>query len=331
MITTAFQVSQIVISFLTAVLLSIILWRTKNAVMNERWRRIHVIILVPMNVAFYLMALRRVTAVYVLDYPELGILDRVALPSLISALLFVGMIVGYYRVRAERESIEIREQFARHAGHELNTPLTIVLGHVENALDGIVPENGHAMVYEKIKLGGRRLKWIVENLMYTITLSSDDIDLSPLNMADVVSAAVEEMADKAAYRKASVSLKTEKAAMVRGNGRLLIAAVTNLIDNAIKFADDTDIKVTVLLYQDAKAVTCTVADNGIGIAKSKRKAIFDAFTQGDGSDTRPYGGLGIGLWIVQRVAQIHKGRVTVESEIGQGSTFRLILPRYRDG
>lgn len=328
---TFFTWFQVVASIITAVLLTVIFRKTDHA-MAQRWRRLHTAVLVPFNVGFYLMVIRRLTAVSLVAYPHIAVYDQVVLPGLISACFLAGILAGYREITREREYIELRQEFIKHASHELNTPLAIIMGNVENALAGVYPNDDHSLAWEKTQQGARRMRWLIENFMYMLILQNGEIDMGPLNLADTVASSVEEMTEKANYRQAKVDVKTEKSVIVSGNGRLLKAALTNLIDNAIKFAADTDIQVTVLLYRDGKTAVVEVIDNGIGVAPTKQREIFDAFRQGDGSDTRRYGGIGIGLWIVQQVARLHGGRVEIESMIGYGSTFRLVMPvGGRDG
>jgi signal transduction histidine kinase len=110
---------------------------------------------------------------------------------------------------------------------------------------------------------------------------------------------------------------------------LLRNALDELIDNAVKFSPDGGI-VTVsaerLRHESKPMIAISVADQGIGIDPSKRETVFDDFHQVDGSATRRFGGLGIGLAFVRRVAEAHGGRVDIVSEQGAGSTFSLVLP-----
>ena len=102
----------------------------------------------------------------------------------------------------------------------------------------------------------------------------------------------------------------------------------SVLDNAIKFNHKGGM-VTVDLRCQAEEVVIAIADNGPGIAPDILARIFDPFTQGDGSIDRRYDGIGIGLPIVQRYAQLHGGRVDIESELGHGTTVRILLPIER--
>ena len=107
-------------------------------------------------------------------------------------------------------------------------------------------------------------------------------------------------------------------------GKLKVV-LKNLVSNAVKFTQAGAI--TVAAYEWREGVEFSVTDTGIGIPPEARTSIFEPFWQGDSSDTRSYSGSGLGLHIVQRLLDLLGGRVTVESEVGQGSTFRVWVPR----
>jgi signal transduction histidine kinase len=99
----------------------------------------------------------------------------------------------------------------------------------------------------------------------------------------------------------------------------------NLLGNAIKFSPAGSL-ITVRVWRDEGWVRADLEDQGIGIPADKLDQIFDRFYQVDGSTTRRYGGTGLGLAIVKTIVEAHGGRVTVESEVGVGSTFSVLLP-----
>jgi signal transduction histidine kinase len=122
-------------------------------------------------------------------------------------------------------------------------------------------------------------------------------------------------------------------AVVRGDRRWLAMAIDELIDNAVKFSPEGGpVNVTVTSTTWARngdgrpAVEITVADQGVGMTAATRRDAFGEFVQGDGSDTRRFGGLGLGLSLVKRVAEAHGGAVLVESAPAKGSKFSMILP-----
>src|SRR5262249_38251814 len=111
---------------------------------------------------------------------------------------------------------------------------------------------------------------------------------------------------------------------IEGDAVRLRQVLVNLVGNAIKFTERGEIEVSVGLA--AQGVRFSVRDTGIGIARHKQRAIFDAFEQADGSTARRYGGTGLGLSIASRLVELMGGRIDVDSEIGRGSSFTFTAP-----
>jgi signal transduction histidine kinase len=103
-------------------------------------------------------------------------------------------------------------------------------------------------------------------------------------------------------------------------------ALQNLVNNAIKFTEKGGVTVSVRHAPEENAVKFKVSDSGIGIPKEKIPMIFEMFRQVDSSETRPYGGVGMGLYIAKKVTELLGGKIEVESEPGSGSTFTVIIP-----
>jgi signal transduction histidine kinase len=110
------------------------------------------------------------------------------------------------------------------------------------------------------------------------------------------------------------------------DGGKLRQILQNLIDNAIKFTDKGKVTVSARYFPEAGSVEFKVADTGIGIPKEKLPTIFEKFRQVDSSETRLYGGVGLGLFIVRQYTELIGGRVEVESEVGKGSTVTVTIP-----
>jgi two-component system phosphate regulon sensor histidine kinase PhoR len=112
---------------------------------------------------------------------------------------------------------------------------------------------------------------------------------------------------------------------VRGEETLLRKAIDNLVENAIKFTPPEG-KINIAARSFDTMVSLEVEDTGIGIPQEEIARIFERFYQVDGSSTRKFGGTGLGLALVKEIVDLHGGRLTVESEVGKGTTFRLDLP-----
>jgi two-component system sensor histidine kinase SenX3 len=113
--------------------------------------------------------------------------------------------------------------------------------------------------------------------------------------------------------------------VVRADAEALGRAVWNLLDNAVKYSPEAK-SVRVSVSQDAGRVAIAVSDEGVGIPPAERDAIFQKFVRGTSSDGRGVKGTGIGLAMVKHIVEAHGGEVRVESEVGRGSTFTILLP-----
>jgi len=150
---------------------------------------------------------------------------------------------------------------------------------------------------------------------------------APCDMRELVANAVDTLGDVHSRR---ITIETDEASpcVVLADAARLERVVANLLTNALKYsADDTPVAVGVA--QKDGAVEVVVTDRGIGIAPETRKRLFDRYYRTTGGKARA-SGLGLGLYIAHMIVELHGGRLEVESELGKGSTFKLILPSRGD-
>jgi len=228
------------------------------------------------------------------------------------------------------EARRVKDEFLANVSHELRTPLTAVIGYVALMRDGlpgpINEEQRHTL--DQVKDASEELLALIGDLMELTALRRGSIaamvtDLDPREpLHDAVAAAK-------GRRKQVVLEVTEPdlVPLMRSDRRTIGKALKALIDNAFKFTHDGRVRVSLQVTLD-RAVYA-VEDTGIGIPASAHKTIFDDFRQLDGTLTREYGGSGLGLALARRLARLVQGDITVTSEPGAGSTFRLDVPlRY---
>ena len=222
----------------------------------------------------------------------------------------------------------IQREFVGNVSHELKTPITSIKGAIESLQDGGCDNPDTAQRFVNIALRQtNRLGNIVDDL-----LSLSQLEQSPeFVMRDLVF--VEELLrsvyqncqDKASERDVTVYVCCPSNLQARINRALIEQALVNLLDNAIKYSDIGG-KVEVLACVDGETLRFEVRDTGKGIAYEHHKRIFERFYRVEKSRSRKEGGTGLGLAIVKRIAEVHKGNVSLVSELGQGSIFSLILP-----
>lgn len=227
----------------------------------------------------------------------------------------------------------MRRDFVASVSHELRTPVTAVQGFVETLLDDSESLAAHTRNFlEIIRRHSSRLIDIVDDLLSLskIEYQSErgEIGFAEEALHQWLEAGVEACRSRAAEKEVILELEADESLTVYINGQLIAQAVTNLVDNAVKYSPEGS-RVTVRAEAaDAQYLAVTVSDNGPGIAREHHDRLFERFYRVDKARSRELGGTGLGLSIVKHIVQAHGGSVALESEPGEGSTFTFYLPRF---
>jgi two-component system sensor histidine kinase SenX3 len=229
---------------------------------------------------------------------------------------------------SERTRIDaVRTDFVANISHELKTPV----GALSILADTIRDEDDlkviHRLSTKMVKEANRMAKTIDDLL----ELSRIELDVSavlePVSIFSVIAESIDRMAYFAAQAGIGiVSQLPEADCVVKGDRLQLVSAVSNLVDNAVKYSEKGD-KVTVRVAPGVETIDISVSDEGIGIPQSDIDRIFERFYRVDRARSRGTGGTGLGLSIVRHVMNNHGGSVNVTSQEGEGSTFVLTLLR----
>lgn len=225
--------------------------------------------------------------------------------------------------------LEMRKEFIANASHELKTPLTIIHGFSEALFEQ--PDMEPAVVrdiMEKISRNCDRMEKLVKNLLRLADI--EHLPLANLQKIDLAEF-MEECKEMtlAAYPDATVKvmIDTSRRVEIQADSELLELALTNLLFNAAKYsAGPAEITLSVKPLPARSAVQITVADKGIGIPVEDLPHIFRRFYTVDKAHSRKLGGSGLGLSIVETIVQKHFGEISVQSEVGVGTRFTVILP-----
>jgi two-component system phosphate regulon sensor histidine kinase PhoR len=223
----------------------------------------------------------------------------------------------------------VRRDFVANVSHELRTPITSIKGFTETLLDGAMHEPESLRKFLGI-IGkhAERLHAIFNDLLTLSRLEAGNteeaIEVSYHKLADVIREAVDACCTHAASKSIVIESFVEDGVRVAVNPSLMQQAFVNLIDNAIKYSD-VGARIVISAERQGEYVRCMVADNGPGIDASHLSRLFERFYRVDQGRSRQMGGTGLGLAIVKHIAQVHGGRVDVQSVVGQGSTFSLYL------
>jgi len=223
----------------------------------------------------------------------------------------------------------VRRDFVANVSHELRTPVTSIKGFAETLLDGAMHEPESLKKFVGIIWKhAERLHAIFNDLLVLSRLEAGDqderMDVSNHKVADIVREAIEVCSGNAAGKSITVTSTLGDDIRVAVNSSLMQQAFVNLIDNAIKYSDP-GAKVSISAERHGEFVRCMVSDTGPGIEASHLSRLFERFYRVDQGRSRQMGGTGLGLAIVKHIAQVHGGRVDVQSVLGQGSTFSIYL------
>jgi RNA polymerase sigma factor (sigma-70 family) len=224
---------------------------------------------------------------------------------------------------------QLQSEFIQNLAHGLRTPLTLIQSYTDLLLSGTLgplqPEQQDALEVINNRTG--ELARVTNSLMSTRTIPKETLALAPLSASEWVENTVDRyrhIAEQAGVRF-EVDLADDLPPIL-GDQKRLSLALSQMLDNAIKFSPDGGL-VRARVWTDGGCLHVAVQDQGIGIAPEHLDRVFDRFYQVDSSTTRRFGGVGVGLTIVQVVAEAHGGRAWVTSEgPGRGSTFTLALP-----
>jgi two-component system phosphate regulon sensor histidine kinase PhoR len=242
----------------------------------------------------------------------------------------VGAVVVFNDVTRLKRLEAVRRDFVANVSHELKTPVTSIKGFTETLLDGASEDPEASRRFLQIIAGqADRLNSIIEDLLALSTLEATREGRPALveaDVCDVVTVAMEICGPKAQAKGIRMDAACTPEAHAPINPPLLEQAVVNLIDNAVKYSPEGS-EVHVSLEQSHDQIVIRVADYGPGIAREHLPRLFERFYRVDKARSRDLGGTGLGLSIVKHIAQVHGGRVSVESTLGRGSTFSIYLPR----
>lgn len=249
---------------------------------------------------------------------------RIEVPALADEVGRLAMTFNEMLARIE-ELFRAQQRFVADVSHELRSPLTAVRGNLDLLRRGAAndPEE-RGQVLEAIDSETARMSRLVSDLLLLarqdsgVPIAKDTVEL------DTVLLEVYRQAQLTA-KGVTVTLGAEDQATIQGDRDRLKQVLLNLVDNAVKYTPQGG-KVTLSLTKDDAWVKIAVHDTGIGIAVENIPNLFDRFYRVDKARSRDAGGTGLGLAIAKSVVEAHNGKITVESQLGKGSTFTVWLP-----
>lgn len=242
----------------------------------------------------------------------------------------IGVVLVFNDITRLKKLENVRREFVANVSHELKTPITAIIGSAETLLVN-TPENSKDLkrFLEIIANHSDRLNSLVDDLLTLARIESEGeqgvIPLAKNRLFPVIESAIQACQMNSNLKNIKIVLKCDPYIEANYNSHQLEQSIINLIDNAIKYSEpDTTIFINIIAFSDE--IVISVEDQGAGIEKKHLPRLFERFYRIDKGRSRDVGGTGLGLAIVKHIALAHGGKVSVDSEIGQGSKFRIHLP-----
>jgi len=231
--------------------------------------------------------------------------------------------------RQLEEASQHKSQFLANMSHELRTPLNAILGYTELMADGAYgePSEESLGVLKRLEANGKHLLGLINDVLDLSKIEAGQLvlELSDYCIQDIAQTVRSTLEPLAADKK--LAFKVDVASQLppgHGDGRRLTQVLINLVGNAIKFTDAGEVAIKAEAHNGSFHVS--VRDTGPGISSADQARLFQEFQQADNAITKKKGGTGLGLAISKRIIEMHGGRISVESQPGQGSTFTFTLP-----
>ncbi|MEO0559934.1 MAG: response regulator, partial [Bacteroidota bacterium] len=242
-------------------------------------------------------------------------------------------------VEAQAQRLEeldrLKTRFFANVSHEFRTPLTLLLGPIDDALAGrygdVDPRLGAQLPV--MQRNARRLLDLINQLLDLAKLESAGLDLNrqPVDLVALARGVVGTFASRAERGEVALLFDTEAEVLPAAlDGRKIEGVLTNILANALAFTKPSG-KVRVGVSQEVEEAVLTITDTGVGIATEDLPHVFDRFRQVDGSATRTHEGTGIGLALAKELVELHGGSISVESTVGFGTQFTVRVPIEAEG
>jgi two-component system phosphate regulon sensor histidine kinase PhoR len=241
----------------------------------------------------------------------------------------VGAVVLFHDITELKRADEMRRDFVANVSHELRTPLSILRGYIETMRDDPkMPRAECARILEVMEQHSKRLGLLANDLLTLAQLESgsSSLQLDDVDFGQFLAGLVRDWKRKFTAKNLKVAIDLPgDFSIVRADEALLREIFDNLLDNAVKYSSKHG-EIHLGAQRRRSEIVLSVSDDGVGIGQEDLPRIFERFYRADKARSHELGGTGLGLSIVKHIAQLHGGRVEAESELGRGTTIRVILP-----
>jgi two-component system NtrC family sensor kinase len=262
---------------------------------------------------------------------DISLPDNRILQGQLSPLSGVGYGAVLRDITRLKELDRIKTEFVSIVSHDLRTPLTAIRGYV-SLLPRVGPLNDMQQDFvRRVELSMDNIVDLIADLLDIGKIEAGvDWEMSRVLLQTVVQTVVDRLQPNLEMHQHILTNELPELPPVLGNARRLEQVVNNLVGNAIKYTPYGG-QIGVQLSEDGDFIVLRVLDSGIGISREDQRRVFDKFYRVESAATDKISGTGLGLSIVKAIVKKHSGRVWVESELGKGSIFTVLLPKYSRG
>lgn len=233
-----------------------------------------------------------------------------------------------------KEIDEIKTEFMHSISHELRTPMNAIIGFSDLLLGKDITEISEKdkRYLVNINDSGKHLYSLINNILDMSEFKKDKtiLKIEKTSLNESIQTILNVMGENAKKKNVTFNEKLDNNLdYIEVDAHKLNRILYIILENAVKFSNIEGGLVTISTSVENNMAKISIMDNGIGIEEEYKKKIFTNFTQADSSDTRKYGGLGLGLSLAKKLVELHDGTITFESEFGKGTTFNIFLPIER--
>ncbi|MEG0239081.1 sensor histidine kinase [Anaerorhabdus sp.] len=234
------------------------------------------------------------------------------------------LTISFNKMLKRLESVfNVQKRFSTAAAHELKTPLAVLKTNIE-VLDEQATLEEYKHVMEVTKRQVERMNDLVNNLLLVSTSSEYNCN-EVCSIQELVKNALSELNPRIKEKAIQVRVSDTDCTLI-GNEVMLQRAISNLLDNSIKYAKRIDPRITIEIRQDQEYLSLMISDNGIGIPEDQLNLITEPFYRIDQSRSRKIAGSGLGLTLVKEIIERHHGHLNIESKLDEGTTISIQLP-----